>query len=192
MKRVIISLIALVWFSVSLNFLSCVNGEAHNMPVVKAKEVSDTPLSNYHNDLVDYWTEQYAKQYDVPAKLMASIFYQESNYKQNDPKYNAHVVGDGGRSFGPGQVQIRTAKTVWKDSTIHITGKTLKYDIRFNVETSVKLVSILRDKYAWQYRTEKEVWLAVLTAYNAGEAHLAKYKRFNGYAFEVYNRYKQS
>lgn len=158
------------------------NSDGRTQSIV-VDDSTDYPLSDYHNDVVDYWTKKYSQQYNVPESLMISIFYQESRFERNNPKYNAHVEGDGGRSFGAGQVQIPTAKSVWRDSNLVITSRELKYNIRFNVETATKLVALLRDKYKDVYKTEKEMWLAVLTTYNSG-----KPKRFNAYAFEVYNR----
>lgn len=187
MKNLFILLMALVCFVLLLTPISSIS----RSEVGKSQTIIEEPLSEYHNDIANYWISFYSKQYNVPEHLMISIFYQESNFKQNDPSYNAHIVGDGGRSFGVGQVQLATAKSVWKDSSMKVTSKELKYNIKFNVETATKLVATLRDKYYSQYKTDKEVWLAVLTAYNAGEGYLFKNKRFNSYSFEVYNRYKK-
>lgn len=188
MKSLFILLMASVCFLFTLTPISSISKVERGVIKTTQKE---EPLSDYHNDVANYWIGIYSEKYNVPQSLMESIFYQESRYHEHDPKYNAHVVGDGGRSFGVGQVQLATAKGVWKDSEMNITKNKLKYNIEFNIETSTRLVAQLRQKYRTHYKTDKEVWLAVLTAYNAGEGYLEKNKKFNRYAFEVYNRYKK-
>lgn len=185
MKNLFIILIAIFLFLGLLTPISFIS----KGNITSATETQDTtavvqPLADYHNDITKYWTMIYAKEYNVPEKLMISIFYQESKFQPNDPNYDAHVVGDGGRSFGVGQVQFPTAKSVWKDTTVKVTKDSLRYNIRFNVETATRLISQLRDKYINKYKTEKEMWLAVLTTYNTG-----RMTRYNKYAFTVYNRY---
>ena len=160
---------------------------------ISGEETINLPLKEYHNDIVRYAIQVNSVKYNVPEGIMESIIYQESQWELNNPLYNAHVVGDSGRSFGAGQVQLPTAKAVWRDSNLVITDKKLKYDIEFNVETATKLIRKLYDILAPGYKTEKEIWLATLTCYNMGEGSFAKNKRrFNGYAFAVYNRYIDS
>lgn len=150
----------------------------------------ETPIAEYHNDVVRYWAMELSIKYNIPHGIIESILYQETQFTKNNPEYNAHRVGDSGKSFGPGQVQVPTAKGVWRDSDIVITSKKLKEDIQFNIETSIKFIKLLHDKYRPMYKDDKRLWLAVFTCYNSGEGSFEKNgRKFNNYAFEVYNRY---
>lgn len=150
----------------------------------------EEPLNEYHNDVVRYYVVEYSVKYNIPFGIIESVLYQETQFHKNNADYNAYREGDAGKSLGPGQVQVPTAKGVWKDSDIVITSKKLKYDIQFNVETAAKLIRHLYNKYKPFYANEKRLWLAVFTCYNTGEGSFEKNNRkFNNYAFEVYNRY---
>jgi len=143
-----------------------------------------------HADSVNYWTGIYSVMYQVPRGIMESVFYEESRWQLGDTSYSANVVGDGGTSYGVGQIKLNTAKSLWKDSSIAVTGKKLKYDIQFNVATATKFIKLLYDKYSQEYTSQDSIWMATLTAYNTGEGSFNKHKRqFNKYARVVYKRY---
>jgi len=135
--------------------------------------------------LVDFWIKYYSKKYDIPNQLISNIFYKESRYVYNDSTYNPHVVNKADGSLGVGQVQYSTAKYLWKDSMITFTKHDLIYDIRFNVHTSILLLYRLKTIYSAKY-SDKELWLAILTAYNTGHP-----KPFNRYAYSIYNNYNK-
>lgn len=165
--------------------------EPINLNLLGIEEKMEEPISEYHNDIVRYWSKEYSKIYNIPSGMLESLLYQESKFNKNDVNYNAHVVGDHGKSFGPGQIQLPTAKSVWADSDVIITDKKLKYDLQFNVETAAKLLRKLYNDYKPIYKNdEKKTWLAAFTCYNTGSGSFEKNnRRFNNYSFEVYNRY---
>lgn len=170
MNKIIISII--------LYFLTLINSN-----------IGENRLNSHVEEVIQY-TQEYSEEYGIPEELMKSIFYFESKFFEENDNYNAYVVGDDGRSLGVGQVQLPTAKFVWKnDTTVEVSKNKLRYDIKFNIQTAFKYVYYLQNRLKNKYTTEKSLWLAVLTSYNAGEGYLIKNKKFNGYAYKVYDRY---
>lgn len=161
-------------------------------PIEYAKVESNAILlSDNHNDIVNHWKNVYCKEYNIPREIMGGVLFLETKWEVADTSYNAHRVGDGGKSFGPAQVQLQTARSVWGDP--NVTAKKLKYDIEFNIKTSTKLLRMLYDELRPQYTTEKSTWLATLSCYNMGMGTFLKNgKKFNSYAHIVYAGYVKS
>ena len=119
---------------------------------------------------VFYAIEKYSDKYQIPIRYAFGIAYMETRY--TGPltwDYNAKQRSYKG-ALGPMQIMPLTANLIWneeipKDKIIH--------DIDFNIETSMKLLKILYEKY--------KNWKIVFGCYNTGKSIV------NGYAESVYN-----
>ena len=154
----------------------------------------DVPKEHYK--AVDFWADVYSKKYNIPRGIIDGVLYRETLWEDDFEDYNAFVIGDRGsksQSYGPGQVKIRTAKSIWRGNDIDVTKDKLLYDVAFNVETSCKLLRILYDDMSKYYKKDKDRWLAALTTYNMGHnGFLIKNKKQpNSYAYFVYGYYKK-
>lgn len=118
-----------------------------------------------------YLIEKYAEEYDIPKSYAYGIAYCETRY--HDPfqwKYNHKQTSCVG-AVGPMQIMYTTAQYMWPDKKF--TKEDLKSNIEFNVETSMKLLRHLHDKYG--------DWKLVFGCYNTGRPMV------NQYALNVYN-----
>jgi hypothetical protein len=70
------------------------------------------------------------------------------------------------------QIQVPTARFVWKNGEA-VSAKRLLNDLEFNVETSMKLLAYLKQKYG--------SWEVALGCYNTGKPIV------NGYAVSIVN-----
>lgn len=114
--------------------------------------------------------EKNAKQYGIPMRYALGIAYAETRY--NGPfhwEYNPEQQSGAG-ALGPMQIMPSTANLMWKEK---VSKDKLLTDIDFNVETSMKLLSVLHLKY--------KDWKVVFGAYNTGHPIV------NEYAERVYN-----
>lgn len=114
---------------------------------------------------------KYADMYNIPKKYAFGIAYMETTYQgPYDWKYN-HKRKSSAGAVGPMQIMPATAKMMWKGRKF--TKKQLMTDIEFNVETSMKLLRHLHDRYG--------NWKKVFGCYNTGKPII------NKYAIKVYN-----
>ena len=114
--------------------------------------------------------EKYAKVYDIPLKYALGIAYAETRYSGPfDWGYNPERVSVAG-ALGPMQIMPSTAEMMWNEK---IPKDRILSDIDFNVETSMKLLRYLHDRYG--------NWKTVFGCYNTGRPCV------NGYAEQVYN-----
>jgi len=114
--------------------------------------------------------EKHAKAYNVPLRYALGVAYIETRYTGPfDWKYNPERVSVAG-ALGPMQIMPGTAEMMWKKK---IPKERILCDIDFNVETSMKLLRHLYDKYG--------NWKTVFGCYNTGRPCV------NGYAEKVYN-----
>lgn len=115
--------------------------------------------------------KRHSDNYDIPFKYALGIAYKETRYEgPNDWNYNPSLVSPAG-ALGAMQIMPSTGRMMWSDRKV--TNEMLLYDIDFNVETSMKLLRRLYDKY--------KDWKIVFGCYNTGKPIV------NGYAEEVYN-----
>lgn len=115
--------------------------------------------------------EKYSMEYNIPLKYALGIAYAETRYEGPfDWDYNHERVSSAG-ALGPMQIMPSTAKWMWGDKKI--TKDKILSDIDFNVETSMKLLRYLYDKY--------KDWKLVFGCYNTGSPCV------NAYAEKVYN-----
>jgi hypothetical protein len=118
-----------------------------------------------------YYIEKYSEQYGIPRNYAFGIAFKETRYEGPFHwKYNPGQESYVG-AVGPMQIMPATANMMWKGKTIK--KQILKNDIGFNVETSMKLLRHLYDRYG--------NWQIVFGAYNTGRPMV------NQYALDVYN-----
>lgn len=111
-----------------------------------------------------------AEKYNIPIKYALGIAYVETRYQgPTQWSYNPALTSSAG-ALGPMQVMPSTAKLIWGGT---ISKKKLKEDIDFNVETSMRLLNKLYQKY--------KNWKIVFGCYNTGTPCV------NEYAEKVYN-----
>jgi len=138
--------------------------------------------SDYTN--VKYYADKYSYTYDIPTPILYKLLETESGWGLINPdKYIASVEGDGGESFGPAQIQMRTARRYRKGQTI--TRKKLLYNIKFNIETACIILSKERDHFARVEDDESVVWLHALSSYNMGRYGFNKRMKPNDYAKNI-------
>lgn len=111
--------------------------------------------------------EKYSKEYKIPKHIIYNIAFLETRYEGPfDWGYNPERTSPVG-AVGPMQVMPSTADYICHKK---VSVKKLKTDIRFNIETSVKLLQILYKKYG--------NWEIVCGCYNTGRPMINDYARF--------------
>lgn len=114
--------------------------------------------------------EIYSKKYDIPLKYALGIAYAETRYQGPFHwSYNPAQKSSAG-ALGPMQIMPSTANSVWDKN---IPRGELVSNIDLNVETSMKVLRRLYDKYG--------NWKIVFGCYNTGRPCV------NGYSEKVYN-----
>lgn len=117
-----------------------------------------------------YYIEKYSEQYNIPRKYAYGIAFKETGYRGPFHwKYN-HALTSSAGALGPMQVMPATATYINGEK---VTNEKLMTDIEFNVETSMKLLQKLKNRY--------KDWKLVFGAYNTGRPMV------NQYAEDVYN-----
>jgi len=117
-----------------------------------------------------YYIEKYSEEYKIHRKYAYGVAYAETRYRGPfDWKYN-HAQTSYAGALGPMQIMPATAKLI---NGRPIPNSTLKSDIELNVETSMKLLRRLKNKYG--------DWKVVFGCYNTGRPIV------NDYAHKVYN-----
>jgi soluble lytic murein transglycosylase-like protein len=115
--------------------------------------------------------EKYAEMYGVPKQYAFGIAYQETRYRGlTDWEYDHRQISSAS-ALGPMQILYSTAKGLWPKE--NFTKEKLRDDIDFNVETSMKFLARLYDRY--------HDWKIVFGYYNTG------YPKVNDYAIKVVN-----
>lgn len=117
-----------------------------------------------------YYIEQYADSFNIPKKYAYGIAHAETGYNGPFDWNYEHKRTSPANAVGPMQVMVATARWVNKDQ---VSINKLKVNIRYNVRTSMKLLSMLYGKY--------HDWKSVFCAYNTGKPGI------NAYAIKVYN-----
>lgn len=115
--------------------------------------------------------EKYSKMYDIPMKYALGIAYYETRYEgPTHWGYSADDKISSAGAIGAMQIMSSTANIIWNES---ISPEKLMSDIDFNIETSMKLLRILHDKY--------QNWKIVFGCYNTGKPLI------NDYSEKIYN-----
>ena len=111
--------------------------------------------------------EKYSDEYDIPKHIIYNIAFLETRYEGPfDWSYDAARTSCVG-AVGPMQVMPSTANLIHKTN---VSVSKLKTDVRFNIETSVKLLQRLYKKYG--------NWEIVCGCYNTGKPIVNGYARF--------------
>jgi len=118
-----------------------------------------------------YNIEKFSKKYQIPRNYAFGIAYAETRYGGPFHWTYKHSQESFAGAIGPMQIMPSTADLMWPGK--NISRKRLMQDIAFNVETSMKLLQKLHNKYG--------DWKTVFGAYNTGRPCV------NGYAIMVYN-----
>jgi soluble lytic murein transglycosylase-like protein len=161
-KFITVAIIVLT-FGLSLT-LNAPNSEA-NLGSLPTINEDDPPCLQMY-----YYIEKYSEEYKIPRKYAYGVAYAETRYRGPfDWKYN-HAQTSYAGALGPMQIMPATAKLI---NGRPIPNSTLKSDIELNVETSMKLLRRLKNKYG--------DWKVVFGCYNTGRPIV------NDYAHKVYN-----
>ena len=124
--------------------------------------------------------DKYAEVYKIPKRFAYAIAYSETRYGGPfDWGYDHRQTSPLG-ALGPMQVMYSTAKLLFPNK--QFTEKYLKDNIDFNVECSLKLLSVLFVKY--------NNWKVVFGAYNTGKPIINQYAE-NVYNFKMTNIRKE-
>jgi soluble lytic murein transglycosylase-like protein len=110
--------------------------------------------------------EKYADSFNIPKQYAYGIAYNETRY--NGPfhwRYN-HAQTSSANAVGPMQVKPSTASYINKE---HVFTHKLKYNIEYNIMTSMKLLRRLKNKY--------KDWGRVFGAYNTGSPIINDYAK---------------
>ncbi len=116
-----------------------------------------------------YYIEQYSKQYNIPRKYAYGIAYKETGYRGPFHWHYNHRLTSSAGALGPMQIMPTTATHI---NGQRVPNEKLKTDIEYNVETSMKLLKTLKEKYG--------SWEVAFGAYNTGRPMV------NQYAHDVY------
>jgi len=131
---------------------------------LKITDKAPSCLQMYYN------IEKFAKAYRIPRRFAYGIAYAETGYEGPHHWGYDHKQTSSAGAIGPMQIMPTTATMMWPEKKI--SRKQLKSDINLNVETSMKLLRCLHDKYG--------DWKKVFGCYNTGRPCV------NDYAKEVY------
>lgn len=137
-----------------------------NIYFKKQIDKNDPPcLQMYH------FITKHAKKYNIPLDYAFGLAYQETRYQGIFHwKYN-HKQISSTNALGPMQIIPSTADGIWKRK---VDRDSLKNNIELNVETSMKFLRLLKDRY-------KE-WPKVFGYYNTGQILV------NQYALNIINK----
>ena len=114
--------------------------------------------------------KKHSRDYNIPQRYAFGIAYKETRYDGPLNWFYDGAQGSSAGALGPMQIMPSTANGVWGKK---ISTERLRNDIDFNVETSMKILRKLHDKY--------EDWKVVFGCYNTGRPCI------NEYAKDVYN-----
>jgi soluble lytic murein transglycosylase-like protein len=118
-----------------------------------------------------YLIEKYSEKYKVPRNYAYGIAYCETHYKEPFQWDYTHKQTSCVGAVGPMQIMYTTAQMMWPGKKF--TKEFLKDNIEFNIETSMKLLHHLHNRYG--------DWKTVFGCYNTGRPMI------NQYALNVYN-----
>ena len=115
--------------------------------------------------LYDY-LQVYSEKYGVPFCIAYGVAKAETGY--DGPfhwTYKPNLVSSAA-AYGAMQIQVPTANFIWR-SKQKVNSKRLLNDLEFNVETSMKLLAYLKERYG--------SWEVALGCYNTGRPIVNSY-----------------
>ena len=116
-----------------------------------------------------YYIEIFSKKYNIPRQYAYGIAYKETGYRGPFHWHYNHRLTSSAGALGPMQIMPTTATHI---NGQRVSNEKLKTDIEYNVETSMKLLNTLKEKYG--------SWEVAFGAYNTGRPMV------NQYAHDVY------
>jgi soluble lytic murein transglycosylase-like protein len=115
------------------------------------------------------YIEKYSDKYDIPKYVAYNVAYKETTYRGPfDWKYNPARTSCVG-ALGP--MQIMPATSDWINKVDYSNNRIMN-DIRLNIETSMKLLRKLHNRYG--------DWTIVCGCYNTGRPMINDYARYCG------------
>lgn len=140
--------------------------------VVLNEELADIPETDIQPPCLKLYhaINEYSEKYDIPKRYAFGIAYKETHYMGPFHWDYKHTQTSYAGAIGPMQIMPATGNMMWGKK---VSTKKLMNDIELNVETSMKLLRRLYDKYG--------NWQLVFGAYNTGQPCV------NGYAVDVFN-----
>lgn len=129
------------------------------------EKVTDPPCLQMYFSI-----EKFAEKYNIPKRFAYGIAFEETRYRGPFDWNYKHTQKSYAGAIGPMQIMPSTANMMWPNKKF--SNNELMNDIQFNVETSMKLLRRLYDKYG--------NWKTVFGAYNTGIPCI------NNYAESVY------
>jgi soluble lytic murein transglycosylase-like protein len=166
MKDMLKSLIIFMIVGLAAFWLYMKNETTFKLPDAPVIDQTSPPCLQMY-----YLIDKYAEQYDIPRKYAYGIAYCETRYTNPFQWNYNHKQTSYAGAVGPMQVMMPTARMMWPKRKF--TKADLKDNIQFNVETSMKLLRYLHNRYG--------NWKLVFGAYNTGRPMV------NQYALNVYN-----
>lgn len=122
--------------------------------------------------------EKYSDQYDIPKYVAYNVAYKETTYRGPfDWRYNPSRISCVG-ALGPMQIMPSTSDYINK---VNYGKKRLTNDIELNVETSMKLLNKLYNRY--------KDWSVVCGCYNTGRPIVNDYARYCASNYNFKNKW---
>ena len=118
-----------------------------------------------------YAIMKWSSVYQIPKEYAFGIANKETGYNGPFHWNYKHTQTSCVGAIGPMQIMPSTADLMWKESKV--SRIKLMNDVDFNVQTSMKLLKVLHDKYG--------DWKTVFGCYNTGRPMI------NQYAIDVFN-----
>lgn len=162
----------LIIFMIGIISLYIMNSTKDNK-IIKENNIkySELKIHNIPPCLEMYYSiEKHAEKYNIPRKYAYGVAFKETGYVGPlDWGYTPSRISGAG-AVGPMQIIPSTASYIWG---YKVDKDKLKNNIDFNVETSMKYLAYLKNRY--------KDWEIVFGFYNTG------YPVVNQYASDVYN-----
>ena len=164
-KKIIFYLILTLPIIFLLSLIPCKGNKTSHVVILNGER--DSTII-YPNSIVMFdFIDKLSTKYCIPKHVAFNIAFLETAYRGPfDWKYNPNRTSPSG-AVGPMQIMPSTATFINGKKT---STKKLKTDIKLNVETSMKLLSYLYEKYG--------DWGIVCGAYNTGRPIINKYAKF--------------
>ncbi len=150
----------------------------------KDKEIVKINITD--KEIIDIAIENYSKKYNINKQFLKNILGNETSYSNNFDKYEGNKLGDGGTSFGPGQVKLAIAKEIWVKrpegdiNNSYVNKENLLKDIDFNIRTMCKILDYYNYKFSY-IKDTKERYKEIAQAYNKGYTGAKRIKKYGNY-----------
>lgn len=135
-------------------------------PKIEMAKMGGTPTSPTSLEMYEL-IDKYSDKYEIPKHIAFNVAFLETRYcGPFDWKYKPSQTSSAG-AVGPMQIMPTTANDVHHRK---VSVKKLKTNIKFNIQTSMKLLHTLHNRYG--------NWSIVCGYYNTGHPKVNNYARF--------------